>query len=181
MQYIIHHYFEWMLCLLLLIGRLGDILSTYWATPTLKLEGNLLARKLGWPFVWLSILLCLIPFYSTSLAIVALVPSLLVSASNIGKIWLVRSVGETQFAELLTSVARKQRLMPALFWVFLSSSFIILAGVVLIGLCPDPERDWGFWYGVGIVVYGVAIMLHGSLYFWRLFKRATASDTGQAS
>ena len=31
----------------LLLSRLGDVLSTYLATPTLKLEGNALARRFG--------------------------------------------------------------------------------------------------------------------------------------
>jgi hypothetical protein len=42
---------------LLLLARLGDIGSTYLATPNLKLEANVLARRFKWPFAWLTVLL----------------------------------------------------------------------------------------------------------------------------
>jgi len=180
MQHFIYDYFELVLCFLILLARLADITSTYLVTPTLKLEGNLLARKLGWRFALLTILVCLVPFYSTSMGIVVLVPSLFVSASNIGKIWLVRSMGEKQFSELIDSIARRQKLSPAIAGVVASSLFIILAGLVLLYLSPDPSTDWGYWYAVGIIAYGLAIMLHGSLYYWRLFKKARKTENNSS-
>ena len=166
---------EHVLCILILVGRIGDIASTYLLTPTLRLEGNLLAKKLGWRFAWLSVLLCLVPYYSPSLGVIVLVPSLFVSASNIGKIWFVRSFGERQFAELLLSVADGGKLRHALFGVALSSAFVMLAGAVLWYLCPDPEEDWGFEFAIGIMAYGMAILVHGSLSYWRLFRKAKAA------
>lgn len=172
MYHFFSSHFEWALCALILVGRLGDILSTYLITPGLSLEANPVARKLGWRFMMLSILLCLVPFYSTPMGIIILVPSLMVSASNIGKIWFVRSYGEAEYLQLLLGVARKSKLRHAVAGVLLSAFFIALSGLVLLFLSPDPSEDWGFWFAIGILTYALAIALHGSLFCFRIFKMA---------
>lgn len=165
------------LCGLLLVARIGDVGSTYLVTPTLKLEGNLLAKKLGWRFALLTILVCFVPYYDVTLGMVILVPSLFVSASNIGRIWMVRAMGENEFAELLLTMARRTKLRTAICGVVGASAFVILAGAVLCFLAPNPSRDWGFWFGYGIILYGAVILVHGSLSYWRLFKKARALET----
>jgi len=42
------------LCIMLLISRLGDIISTYLAIPKLVLEIKPVIRKLRWPFAILT-------------------------------------------------------------------------------------------------------------------------------
>ncbi|MHC4502477.1 MAG: hypothetical protein ACYTFI_04155 [Planctomycetota bacterium] len=172
MRQIISDNFEHVLCALLLLSRLGDIVSTYLVTPDLKLEANPIARKLGWRFMALTVLACLLPYYNTALAVMALVPFLLISASNAGKIWFTRTMGESQYLDMLLRIARKSRLSHAICGVLASSSFIVLAGAVLCFLSPDPGRDWGYWFGLGIVFYGTIVALYGSLYFVRLFRKA---------
>ena len=176
MREFVYDNFEHVLCLLILVGRLGDILSTFIATPTLRLEANLLAKKLGRPFMWLSVLACLIPYYSTELGVIVLVPSLMVSASNIGKIWFVRSIGEDQYIEILYNAVRRGKLWHALVCVVLSSFFIGLTGFTLLLLEPEPEFDWGFWFAFGIMSYASAILIHGTTFFIRLFKKVKQLD-----
>ena len=65
---------------LLLIGRLGDVLSTRLITPTLQLEADALARRLGWRLAWFSLALALVPYFSPAVGIAALATSFLVSA-----------------------------------------------------------------------------------------------------
>jgi SAM-dependent methyltransferase len=166
--------FVHVLCFLILVGRLGDIVSTRMLTPTLKLEGNLLVRRLGWRFALGSLLLCLVPYFTIEFGIVVLVPSLLVSASNIGKIWLIRGIGEDEFADLVLKLARRGKLSHALGAVLSAALFVILAGLVLWYLYPGTRDGWGFWFGMGIMFYGAIILLHGSLYYRRLFKTAKA-------
>jgi SAM-dependent methyltransferase len=162
------------LCFLILLGRLGDIVSTRMLTPNLKLEANLVVRRLGWRVALGSLLLCLVPYFTISFGIVVLVPSLLVSASNIGKIWLIRGIGEDEFEKLLMKVAGRGKLSHALGAVLSSALFIVLAGLILWYLSSDAGEGWGFWFGMGIIFYGLIISLHGSLYYWRLFKTAKA-------
>jgi len=162
---------EHVLCFLILVSRLGDIISTYLVTPTLKLEANPIVRKLGWRFTFLTVLICLIPYYHTGLAVMVLVPSLLVTSGNISKYWAVKTVGEEEFSRGLLILASKSRLSRALFSVLASAFFVILTGLVLLFLCPD-SRNWGYWFANGIILYGFIAALYGSLSYYRLFKHA---------
>jgi hypothetical protein len=78
--------FEHSLAALILVARIGDIASTYLATPRLVLEANPIARRLGWPFALLTLLLALAPYYNTAAGVLVLVPSLLVASRNCGSI-----------------------------------------------------------------------------------------------
>jgi hypothetical protein len=172
-EYIMSHFkLEHLLCGLILISRIGDIGSTYLVTPSLKLEANPIARKLGWKFAWLTLLVCLVPYYSTALGVVVLVPSLLVSASNTSKIWFIRAYGESEYQALVRRLAKGSKLSHALAAVMASALFIALAALVLLFLCPDQTRDWGYWFGIGLMTYAFAIALHQSLAFVRSFRTA---------
>ena len=108
-----HIKLEHLLCALILIARIGDIGSTYLVTPTLKLEANPIMKRLGWRFALATLLICLIPYYSTALGIVALVHSLLLSASNIRLVWFARAYGEREYYELLLRTAKRTTLWHA--------------------------------------------------------------------
>ena len=178
MSQFIYNNFKHILCFLILVSRLGDIISTYLVTPTLKLEANPIVRKLGWRFAFLTVFICLIPYYHTGLAVMVLVPSLLVTSSNISKYWAVKTIGEDEYSKRLLISAGKSRLSHALFSVLASSFFVILAGFVLLFLCPD-HSNWGYWFANGIILYGFIAALYGSLSFYRLFKKARKiSETG---
>ena len=162
--------FEHVLCGLILISRLGDVITTRLATPRLRLEANPIVRKLGWPFAVLTLLACLIPYYNTALGVMVLAPFLLVSAANAGKIWFLRAYGEAEYAALVVRLARKSRLSVALAGVAASGGFVILAGLVLWFLSP-PEQ-WGHWFGLGVMLYGFVVALYGSLHYVRIFRKA---------
>ena len=175
-------HFEHFLCGLLLISRIGDIGSTYLLTPKLTLEANPIMRRLGWRFALLSVLACLVPYFSTQVGVMLLVPFLMVSASNTSRIWFVRTYGEMEYRDLLYRLANRSKLRHALAGVICSAAFTGLSGLVLLFLCPDPNRNWGFWFAVGILIYAFIIALYGSLYMYRLFKCAkqfevTATNT----
>lgn len=167
-----HVKLEHLLCVLVLIGRIGDIGSTYLVTPTLQLEANPIMKRLGWWFAIATLLTCLVPYYSTAAGIIILIPSLMISASNIGKIWFVRVYGETAYLELLLSMAKRSRLSHALLPVIAAATFIALIGLTLLLLSPDPSKDWGYWFGFGFLAYAFTIVFYGSLSCIKLFKMA---------
>ena len=161
-----------LLCLLLFIARLGDVGTTYLATPTLALEMNPIARRLGWKFAVLTIAVCFLPYWNQGLAVTALVVSLFVSASNAGKLWVMRTMGEKAYLALCIDLARQSRLSRALLTVAASSFFSTLAGGVVLFFCWNPTNDWGFWVGLGVVIYGIAMGMYSALWMVRLFRRA---------
>src|SRR5262245_3772249 len=103
-------YLAHVLSVLILVGRIGDILSTRLATPRLKLEANPIVRKLGWRYAALTLLFCLVPYYNTALGVMLLVFNFVVCFSNFGKVWLPRTMGEDAYDDLLCDLARKSTL-----------------------------------------------------------------------
>jgi hypothetical protein len=162
---------EHILCCLILISRLGDILSTYLVSPTLKLEANPIVRKLGWPFALLSVFVCLIAYLDIAAGFIILVPSLMVSAANISKFWITKSIGETQYARFVLRVASKAKLSHVIFSMTMASFFIILTGLIPLFLSRGPE-DMVFWFAFGIILYGIIILLYGCIHYFKLIKKA---------
>jgi hypothetical protein len=172
--------FDHVLAALLLISRLGDIGTTYLITPTLRLEANPVVRKLGWPYAIVTLLICLLPYYNEALAVMILVPFLLVSAGNAGRIWFARTIGEEEYQAILIRAARRSRPIQAILPICLSTSFMILTGLVVLFFYPDAASDWGFYLGAGIVMYGVIVGLFGMLAMRRLFRLAAAAPDASA-
>jgi hypothetical protein len=172
MEEFIRNHLAHVLAGLLLIARLGDIGSTFLVSPSLKLEANPIVRKLGWRFAVLTLLVCLVPYWSVEMGVAVLVPSLLVSASNIGKVWVVRAYGEAEYAALLVELARRSKLRHALGGLYASCAFVLLAGVVLLMLAGGEEGGLAHWFGIGVVLYAFVVALHGSFAYRRIFRTA---------
>ena len=66
--------FPHFLAALVLLSRIGDVLSTYLVSPTLLLESNAFVRRWGWPVALLSLLFCFVPYYNTAVGVVVLQP-----------------------------------------------------------------------------------------------------------
>lgn len=162
--------FTHLLAVLLLFSRVGDVVSTRLATPTLRLEANPIVRRLGWRFAVVTLLAALLPYYSASMAVALLAASLLVTASNLSRGWLARLLGEAEYEELLLRVARRGRLRVVLGFVLGAAAHFTLAGLVLMWL-SGLARTWSYWFGFGIVVYGLVFAVYGCLFMMRLFRR----------
>ncbi|MFX0138726.1 MAG: hypothetical protein ACFFDN_34115 [Candidatus Hodarchaeota archaeon] len=94
-QYIIN-------CLIISFGRFLDILSTYRVTPKLELETNYLIRKLGWiGGIILQIPLILLGSFFNTFTIFIFVYSFLTTAHNVSGSWLVKGMGEKEYANML--------------------------------------------------------------------------------
>jgi hypothetical protein len=171
-----HVKLEHLLCALILLARIGDIGSTYLVTPTLKLEANPIMRRLGWWFAVATLFICLVPYYSTAVGIIVLIPSLMISASNTGKIWFARAYGESEYHELLLRMAKRSRLSQALLPTIIAATFTALIGLTLLLLSPDPSKDWGYWFGFGFLTHAFIVGFYGSLFFVKLFRKAKSYE-----
>ena len=174
--YFLWGHLEHVLAVLLLISRLGDIGTTFLVTPNLSLEANPIMRKLGWRFAAATLLLCLVPYFNQVVAVLILMPFLMISAGNAGRIWIARALGEGEYYALLIRAARQSRPIEAILPMCVSAGFIMLTGLVVLLFYPRPSTDWGFWLGVGIVLYGVSIAFYGTLFVRRLFKQASVAS-----
>jgi hypothetical protein len=158
------------LFVLILISRVGDVGSTFVATPTLKMEANPLMRIGGWRLAIASLLLCLIPFYDARLGMTVLVLSLLVTASNLSKGWLMRALGEEGYGAVTAAAVQRSSLMTALAFVLVGAASVGVAGLVMVYV-SGGSGTWSYWAASGVVLYAVATAFYGSLAAIGLFRR----------
>ena len=163
--------FEHFLAALILLARIGDIGSTYLATPRLVLEANPVARRLGWPFALLTLLLAAVPYFNTAAAVIVLVPSLLVAARNFGQVWLIRGLGEERLLDLQLEVARRGSFTEAFRYVCAEAGFLAVAAIALMTLSSGPQT-WSYVFAIGLLIWAVTIFVHRTIHFKRVFRLA---------
>ncbi len=159
-----------LVALLLLLARLGDIGSTYLVTPTLKLEGNPVARRFRWPFAVLTLFAAAIPYYSLPMGAGLLVASLLTTASNLSGAWLVRTMGESEYHDFVVRLAAQTRPASALLFIAAQAICIGAISVVFLHLSPNSDGDLGNYAFFGFFVYALAVAFWGSLTFVKYHK-----------
>jgi len=152
---------------LLVFSRGMDFLSTWIATPNLVLEGNPLAKKLGWRW---GLLLNVVMVVALALwplsAIVVATASVLVAARNFQSAWLMRSLGEDAYREWHVQRIRETRVTLYLFC--LAGDTLLTAGVGAVLIYFSRMRLVPFAVGMGMVAYAVAVAFYTLLAVWRI-------------
>jgi hypothetical protein len=163
--------FPHLLAALVLLSRLADVISTYLVSPTLALEANPLARRGGWPFALSTLLVCLLPYYSTATGVVALTVSMLVAGSNLSRCWVARALGEAEYRAMFVRAASRGERHWSIVLVLASSLCPAIVGLLLMWL--SSPNEWGYWFGTGILLYGAAIAVYGTAFVVRLFREVS--------
>src|SRR4051794_6579171 len=142
------------LLLILLMARGMDFLSTWVATPNLVLEGNPIAKKLGWRWgALLNVVICLVFSRWPAIAIAFSTTSLLVAARNFQSAWLMRSMGEDYYRDW--HVARTREARAGIYLLCLAGNTLLTA---LVGFALLYFGDYQLIpcaIGMGIIAYGV--------------------------
>ncbi|HXT12712.1 MAG TPA: hypothetical protein VN873_14205 [Candidatus Angelobacter sp.] len=166
-----------LMVLLLLFSRGMDILSTWVATPNLVLEGNPLAKKMGWRWgimVSVGIAFGMAFWLSTTIAVSTM--SVLVAARNFQSAWLMRSMGEDHYREW--HVTRIQETRATLYLFCLAGNTLLTAAVgaaiILFSRTIIP-----FSIGMGVVGYAIAVAFYTMLAVWRLRRAAVHREKRQ--
>lgn len=156
---------------LLVFSRGMDFLSTWIATPNLVLEGNPLAKKLGWKWgVLLNAAICLaLPRWPLP-AIVVSTASVLVAARNFQSAWLMRSLGEEIYRRWHAERVRETRVTLYLFCLAGNTLLIAAVGAALIGF--SDLRLVPFAIGMGMITYAIAVAFYTLLAIWRIHRAA---------
>lgn len=154
---------DYLIVLAALFGaRMADFLSTWVATPNLVLEGNPIARRLGWRLgVAVNAALCFALAFWPLAGVIVVTTSLLVAARNFKSAWMMRVMGEERY---LAFMLNQMRLTPP--WLFLlclvgETSLMSLIGVAL--LLFSPAGTAPFAIGVGFIAYAVAVLFYSCL------------------
>jgi hypothetical protein len=160
------------LCVLILGARLADIISTYLATPSLRLEANPLVKRLGWSLPLMSVIVCVIPYWSVGGGIVVLVVSLWAAADNIARLWFIHALGESAYHDMIQRALDRGSPRELLLTMYAKTICIMVMGSILCVLAyASPEPPLSFWFGVGILSYGFIGLWMGMHRFRGLRKR----------
>lgn len=153
--------------LLLFVSRGMDFLSTWVATPNMVLEGNPIAKKLGWKWgIPLNAALCFGFAFWPLPAIVISTTSVLVAARNFQSAWLMRSLGEQIYRDW--HVERIQETSVTLYLFCLFAQTALIGGVGAAVVCFSEWRLVPLAIGLGIVAYALAVAFYTLLGIWRM-------------
>lgn len=170
----------WLMVLLLMFSRGMDILSTWIATPNLKLEGNPIAKKLGWRWgIPVNIAMCFGMAFWPVTAIAISTTSVLVAARNFQSAWLMRSMGEENYRDWHVSRIQETRITLYLFCLAGNTLLAAAVGVAIIYFSGDLLIPLAI--GLGIVTYAVAVAFYTLLGVWRLRRASDRRPPRMAS
>jgi hypothetical protein len=166
------------LLVLLFIARGMDFLSTWIATPNMVLEGNPLAKKLGWKWgIPINLGLCFAFAFWPLPAIVISTTSVLVAARNFQSAWLMRSLGEQRYRAWHIERVQETNISLYLFCLFGQTVLTagVGAGVILATSGHNQDQPVAMAIGMGIIAYALAVAFYTLLGIVRL-RRADKRD-----
>jgi len=163
-----------MMLTILLFGRGADFLSTWVATPHLVLEGNPIAKWLGWK--WGAVVNVVLVFSLAAWplsAIVVSTASVLMTARNFQSAWLMRSMGEELYRDWY--IQRMSETPITLYLFSLAGNTLLTLAVGAAVVWFSATRDYVLLVptgiGMGIIAYAVAVIVFTLLSIWRSRRR----------
>lgn len=159
---------------MLVFARAMDFLSTWIATPNLELEGNPIAKRLGWKWAGLLnlIVISLLARWP-QLAIAVSTASLLVAARNFRSAWLMHTMGESAYRDWHVQKVQETQISLFLFCLAGESVLTAAVGVGMIVLCANERGEiplGAVGIGSGLIIYAGAVSFYTLLSVWRLHR-----------
>jgi hypothetical protein len=168
----------WVMFGILIFGRGMDFLSTWAATPNLVLEGNPIAKRLGWKLgAFINFLLCFTFAMWPMTTIIIATTSVLVAARNLQQAWLMRSLGEEGYRVWFVQRLIETNIRFYVFCLLGQTALIAIVGGALVYFSEFNERDpmmgtnilvIPFSIGIGVVGYAGTVLFYTLLSVWRI-------------
>ena len=179
-EYIFQH-FSHAIALVVLVSRAGDLLTTYLASPTLKLEANPLIRRFGWKAALATLLVALVPYYNIWDGLLIATASLLVSAANGSKIMMAKGLGEEEYLRLNQAAVARTGVTHGLLYLLMPSAFMILLAGLMYLVIPESPVGLSSAITSGVLAYAFAIGIWNTVRFLRIKNSETDEKPDQAS
>ncbi|MEY4385866.1 MAG: hypothetical protein RLY20_1149 [Verrucomicrobiota bacterium] len=161
--------------LILAFARGMDFLSTWIATPRLVLEGNPIAKWLGWKGgALINIAMCLGFAAVPMAAIIIGTTSVLVAARNFQGAWLMRTMGEHNYRAWMSDRMCEGRTGLYVFCVIAQAGLTAGIGAALVWI--DGPGPVPFGIGIGMMGYAAAVFIYSLLGVWRSRPRRNGNS-----
>ena len=102
-------------------------------------------------------------------------------ASNCSRVWLARTMDETEYHLLLVRVASRVPVGLGVLYCMLSPLCMFAIGGVMLMFYPSFNRDWAAWFAFAFFPYGFVIATYGSLAFLRYRREGIALNKSSNS
>jgi hypothetical protein len=178
-EYIYQH-FSHFVALVVLVSRAGDLLTTFLASPTLKLEANVFIRRFGWKGAFATLLVALVPYYNIWDGLMIATASLLVSAANGSRIMMARALGEEEYLRVSRSAISLTGVSQGLLYLLMPSAFMILLAGLMYLVIPESPAGWSSAITSGVFAYALAIAIWNTVRFFKIKNSKTDGEPNQA-
>ncbi len=172
------------LFLFLVIGfaRAMDFISTWVATPNMVLEGNPIAKKLGWRWgITVNLVLAVLFAFWPLPAIVISTTSVLVAARNFQSAWLMRSLGEEIYRDWHVARIRETRISLYLLCLFAQTLLTGAVGGAILYFSDWKNQPVLPAIGLGIIAYAIAVFFFTMLSIVRMRRRSARGSPEAAA
>ena len=115
--------------------------------------------------------MCFVPYLDVRFGVMVAVPSLLVTASNLTRGWAARALGETEVKAFMLRAASRGSLGVRLGMLSIATLFFSSAALLLFYL-SNGEDTLEYSFGIGMLIYALAVGFQGSVFVTRLFREA---------
>jgi len=161
--------------IIVIIGRLLDMLSTRYVTKELKLETNRIARKIGWKGMILMqipiVILGALDFY---LSLFILSWSIFLFANNIEGSWYIKQAGEDEYQKEIKTRLETSKTWKIIFSEFSSFLKFTLAGTfIIIFLFVFNDLLAVFLIALALIIQGIFGTISSILYLLDLKRDKT--------
>jgi hypothetical protein len=168
--------------LLLLFARGMDFLSTWIATPNMVLEGNPIAKRLGWKGgIPLNLALCFLFASWPMPAIIISTTSVLVAGRNFQAAWLMRSLGEQRYRDWHIARLQETSIGLYLFCLFGQTFLFAAVGAALVYFADNHQNPLPMAIGLGIIGYAAAVLFFTLYAVLRLRRSSLREERARRS
>jgi hypothetical protein len=108
-----------------------------------------------------------IPYLWLPFGIIISTTSFMVAASNASKIVMAKALGEEEYVALTHRIILATPPWPGLLYLVMPALFVGVLGCMFF-LFYSKESEWGYYFGIGMLVYTMAILVWYPINYFRI-------------
>jgi len=159
----------WVNLAIIALGRSLDLLTTWYGTPTLALELNPIAKRVGWKgWIFINIIFCLTFALWFNPSLLIFIVSTLAAANNLSQLWIVHITREPKESKTFRKLMEK--VDPKIGYISRISYGVAIGviGAIIIYFVGLDVSETMTWIGFALIGYAFIICFYLYLYISKL-------------